>query len=152
MERIVKNIRLDIAPNKVALYLEDVRNVPRWNPLLDEVAIDEHHGRGKDASLRWRARVAGVELQGVSQVTAWIPGNEYAWRNTHQGSGSELHGSFQLKPADGGTDLTATVEYELPGPTAELLQVTGIKRHLEGAVQKALENIKREVAVAAEQR
>jgi hypothetical protein len=142
MPEIQKTMRIEASIDQVASVIEDPTSVPKWNPPVTALAVDENLAQGLGSRVKWEAHLAGIPVAGSSAAIAWEPGREYAWRNTEQTTGFSLESSFTLEPVDDETNLTATLSYEVSKWVEPILDVAGVEQLLEQDVEKTLVNIR----------
>ena len=137
MPRTSRSAIINAPVDKVFAYIDDPMNAPEWNPTLMEVT--EVTGSGVGQHYRWRAKMAGVPLNGETTVTEHIP-NE---RRVIEGKGGvNVNWIFTFEPHDGGTKFGIDIEYTIPVPVLGKLAEKLVLKRNERAADMGMENIK----------
>jgi len=96
---------------EVFAYANAPSTMPDWMSALVEVR--NVIGSGAGLQWEWTYKMAGVHVRGQSVIVDYIL-NECA---THQGIGMlSVDWTTMVEPHDGGTKLTAKLEYTIPVP------------------------------------
>jgi ribosome-associated toxin RatA of RatAB toxin-antitoxin module len=69
--------------------------------------------RGVGARFKVLMQVGSIHAGGVLRVTKWKVPERIAWRSE---SGVELYGSWTVREAQAGSELSYEIDYSLPGP------------------------------------
>jgi uncharacterized membrane protein len=133
---------VDTSPDDAFALGVDVSRGPEWNNSL--VAVRDVTGQldtlgasyvailklgGRQLETRWE--VTGVEKPKLLELRASAPQGGTAISTTH------------FEPADGGTDMTIEVDYELPGGFAgSVADKLFVERAIERDVKHSMENFK----------
>lgn len=88
-------------------YPEFFHGLTRWKLLSDEP--------GPGARYRVLMKVGAIEAGGTVVVTAWDEDRRIAWKHEQ---GIHQHGSWQLTPAEDGTEVTLEIGFDLSGGLA----------------------------------
>jgi hypothetical protein len=121
-----------------------------WHPLVSRVSATE--AKGSDvlrSPQEWEGIVAGIRMRGVSTVTVWEPGKEYAFLNTDNSTGLSVESRFVIDTKGDESVLTASASFNLPREAAVMVNQAEVSRFFADAVEKALSNI---AAMATEER
>ena len=124
--------------SEVFAYANAPATMPDWMTALVEVR--NVIGSGAGQQWEWTYKMAGVHVRGQSVIVDYIL-NECA---THQGIGMlSVNWTTKVAPHDGGTKLTAKLEYTIPVPVlgrlAEHLTVQRNARELDASLSNLKE-------------
>ena len=120
MVRVSRSVTINRPPRAVYEFWQELENLPRFMYHLQEV-----HATGNGRS-HWIARApAGQQVEWDAEIVEERPGELIAWRAL---PGSDIHheGSvrFRPAPADRGTEVEVTLQYDAPGGKAGALIAT----------------------------
>lgn len=110
MPAIERTLFIRAHPEAVFDLIARVEDFSRYSRIIREV-----RGIGPD-TYHWIIRVAGIEFDWDSVVTEARRPHRFTWRSVR---GIENGGTFDLKPARGGTEVCFTMEYRLASPILE---------------------------------
>jgi uncharacterized membrane protein len=140
MNRIEKKIRIKARADKVFEFLSDPQRMPEWATDVTRVAILA--GRGKGMRYRKFFSSGRFFFSAVTRESFYdyevteISREKLSWRSL---SGPRSRESFRLKPTNGETELTYSLEYTLP----LLGSFIDSSRVIEHRVKKSLEALKK---------
>ena len=125
---------------EVFAYANAPSTMPDWMSALVEVR--NVIGSGAGLQWEWTYKMAGVHVRGQSVIVDYIL-NECA---THQGIGMlSVDWTTMVEPHDGGTKLTAKLEYTIPVPVlgrlAEHLTIRRNARELDASLLNLKETL-----------
>lgn len=109
------------------------------NPIASMEVVGEQT-EGVGTIYRWSFRLPFGFRWGFDEVvTAWEPGRRFAYQAT---TGWDMKAGTRLEPEAGGTRVTFTIDYRLPGPWISLpiprwLESLGVDRALAGIARRA---------------
>ena len=141
MSHLSTTIRVEATPETVFDLIADPSRAPEWQTLLAELGEISGRAGGVGSSYSAYYRVAGKRIEARFVVTA-------AERpRIHQSAGTTRGGwarwTSMIDPADGGSDVRISLEYELPGDAIGSLfgMLTGPV--IEKAFHRTYANLKR---------
>ncbi|MBW2381324.1 MAG: SRPBCC family protein [Deltaproteobacteria bacterium] len=134
------SIVIDAPVSEVFAYANAPSTMPDWMSALVEVR--NVIGSGAGLQWEWTYKMAGVHVRGQSVIVDYIL-NECA---THQGIGMlSVDWTTMVEPHDGGTKLTAKLEYTIPVPVlgrlAEHLTIRRNARELDASLLNLKETL-----------
>ena len=138
MAKAEKTISINAPVETVFGYLDEPTNLPEVWPSMVEVKDVQRLPNG-GASFRCVYKMAGVRLEFASEDTEHIA-NQRTVSKTKGGIESTFIWMFQ--PEDGGTKLTAEVEYIVPIPVLGKLAEAFIIKMNERELELLLANLK----------
>ena len=95
--------------------------------ILTPLPIEMRRGQ----HIEYRIALGGVPMVWLTEITEWQP-NERFVDEQRRGPYSYWRHLHELRESEGGTEMTDTVDYELPlGPLGALAHSLGVKRTLE---------------------
>lgn len=127
-------------PATVFAWVADYRNVPRvlegverWRPLGRRTT-------GEGVRFAVTIRVFGQELEDVLVLDTWEEPRAIGWRSE---SGSAGHsGDWRFRPRGGGTEVTLTIGYRVPGGVLGGLVAGPLVGALRSRLEDALERMR----------
>lgn len=137
MKTIEKEIRIDAPPSTVYRFIDRTANAPDWIPSM--TAVWNVQGSGPGKTYEWSYRMAGVKLEGKSEVTEARPPTHYQTRS--QGGVVSVW-DYDIRADGDGARLRLRVQYEIPVPVLGKLGERLLLRRNEREAQLAMENIK----------
>lgn len=142
MATVTRSINISAPVEKVFAYVSDPMNIPEWLPNMMEVT--EVTGSGVGQHYRWRAKMAGVPLNGESTVREYIPNQ----RRVVEGKGGFVSTwTFTYEPHDSGTKFGINIEYTIPVPVLGKLAEKLVLKQNERTADMAMANIKDKMEV-----
>jgi uncharacterized membrane protein len=138
MAKVERSVTIDAPVEKVFGYWEDPTNRPEVWPSLVEVKDVERLPRG-GARHRWVYKMAGVRLEGITEPIEHIPNQRIVERAK---DGIEATLTWTYQPEDGGTKVTAEVEYTVPIPVLGKVAEAFIVKVNEHEADLTLANLK----------
>jgi ligand-binding SRPBCC domain-containing protein len=128
---------------EVFAFFSDARNLERITPAwlkFQVVTIPSEIATG--VHIRYRLIWHGIPLRWTTEITSWNPPRDFEdiqlsgpyklWRHAHR---------FQER--DGGTQMTDSVEYELPfGPLGRIAHALQVRRNVESIFDYRFERIR----------
>jgi uncharacterized membrane protein len=134
------SIVINAPVGEVFAYANAPSTMPDWMSALVEVR--NVIGSGAGQQWEWTYKMAGVHVRGQSVIVDYIL-NECA---THQGIGMlSVNWTIMVEPHDGGTKLTAKLEYTIPVPVlgrlAEHLAIRRNARELDASLLNLKETL-----------
>ena len=134
------SIVINAPVSEVFAYANAPSTMPDWMSALVEVR--NVIGSGAGLQWEWTYKMAGVHVRGQSVIVDYIL-NECA---THQGIGMlSVDWTTMVEPHDGGTKLTAKLEYTIPVPVlgrlAEHLTIRRNARELDASLLNLKETL-----------
>ncbi len=137
MAKVKRSILVNAPAEKVYNYLVDYKNQPDWIPSSVEVWGGSEPGVGQ--SFKWKYKLAGVLIEGVSTVTELVPNKRMGFK-TKGGVASEWLLVVDVK--DGVTEVELNIEYTIPVPVLGKVAEKIVLKRNEREADLAMENIK----------
>ena len=111
MSKVSRTVHIKADSGKVLEYIADVSHHPAFLSALK--AVENVSGDPKDTSTNWSWSfiMAGVQLDGKAKTADYQEGKLYSFK-TYDGADSTF--VYEVQPEDDGTNLTITVDYEIP--------------------------------------
>ncbi|PSP32076.1 SRPBCC family protein [Halobacteriales archaeon QH_10_67_22] len=146
MIEVSDSIRVDAPVEAVFAFMDDPHNHVTVTPSLAAVRNVEPLDNG-GKRLEHTFRMAGVSLEGELVERT----HEEDARMLFEMRG-QLAGEIELvfEPADGGTELTYTGRYDLPGRVLSAVAEPFVRRYNERELRTTLANVKTHVETAAD--
>jgi len=139
MAKVTRKFNVKRKPEAVIDYLSDVENHPAFIPPLKSVANIAGDPKRKGTRWDWTFVMAGVEINGKAETSEYQAGKRYAFKTT----GIESTFSYSVEPADGGSRVTADVDYEVPqGVLAKIADKAVVEKMNERDADKAAQTLK----------
>jgi uncharacterized membrane protein len=118
-------------------FWRNLESLPRIAPRLRSVTVeDERHSR-------WKVHGPGVLLAWESEITRDVPGEEIAWRTTHDNALTHFGAvSFHPAPGDRGTVVYVHLEYIPPAGALGTAMARLSGQSPQGLVRETLRRMK----------
>lgn len=112
MIKMSRFVEINAPVEQVFAYLAEPRNTPEYWPSFQEVRDIEELPNGGTRS-KWVYKMAGVRFEGESEDIEFVPNQRFVVQSKG-GIASTI--TWDFRPTEnGGTMLTVTTEYTLPG-------------------------------------
>jgi carbon monoxide dehydrogenase subunit G len=130
--------RIDGPPDRIFAFLDDPQNHATITPSLHDIRHVEPLDNGGKA-LEYTYKMAGIGIDGrLVQTVHDRPARQvFALEN---GLSGEL--SYELRPDDDATVVTATADYEIPGRVLSAVAEPFVRRYNERELETVLENLR----------
>jgi uncharacterized protein YndB with AHSA1/START domain len=139
--KIEKSAKIDAPPEKVFALLTDRKEVTKWNKLIKEAIVTSKEPTGVGSTVHYVGEAGGARGEWDIETTEWVKNKKYAWRTT-SGDVAMLT-TWTLKEANGTTELTYEIRYELPySILGKIIDRLKASRDIENGMIKALQNLK----------
>ena len=111
MSRIENRRKIDADPASVFTYLAERENAPKLVPHLERVWDVQPAQAGVGQTWRWAFRLFGLPFEGTAKMLEFEPGRRLRFETV-----GKLHTfwTYAVAPAAGGSDVTVTVEHDIP--------------------------------------
>ena len=145
MPSISEKIIINVPPEKVFRLITNTDNWTEYVTSLTDIDNLSSPGMEPGTTFRWEYRMLGVKFNGTGRVTENVPQKAF---------GMKMEGSFPLTehytmvPVDGGTEMTVTVEYEIPN---RVLERIANSRLVEKLNKREAENVLAKVKLLCEE-
>ena len=137
MAKVEGTIHINVPPEQVMEALLDVEAAPEWTPSLEKVW--DVQGRGVGCTYQWQYKMGGISFEGSTEITE-VTSDRMVMKTT---GGIPSTWVWTLTPADGGTDLSVTVEYTVPGSVlGAIANKLVIERQNQKETNETLANLK----------
>ncbi len=139
MTKVTRKFNVTRKPEAVIDYISDVENHPAFIPALKSVANIAGDPKRKGTHWDWTFVMAGVEIKGKAETADYQAGKRYSFKTT----GIDSTFVYSVEAADGGTQVTADVVYEVPqGVLAKIADKTVVERMNERDADLAAQSLK----------
>jgi carbon monoxide dehydrogenase subunit G len=139
MAKVTRKFNVKRKPEAVIDYISDVENHPAFIPPLKSVANIAGDPKRKGSHWDWTFVMAGVEINGKAETADYQAGKRYSFKTT----GIESTFTYTVEAADGGSQVTADVVYEVPqGVLAKMADKTVVERMNERDADRAAQSLK----------
>jgi carbon monoxide dehydrogenase subunit G len=139
MAKVTRKFNVKRKPEAVIDYISDVENHPAFIPPLKSVANIAGDPKRKGTSWDWTFVMAGVEINGKAETADYQAGKRYSFKTT----GIDSTFIYSAEAADGGSQVTADVVYEVPqGVLAKIADKAVVERMNERDADQAAQNLK----------
>ena len=109
--RIERSIEIKAPPEKVFVYMKDLKKMPEWMPSCKSHKITSEQRHGVGTTTHCVMEQAGRIIEWDAVVTEYIENRKQAW---HCDKPSRNDGIFEFEPTEKGTKVTFTMDYDLP--------------------------------------
>lgn len=109
--KIVRSINIDVTPDKVFAYVQDLENMPEWMSSCKSHRITSQQRSGVGTTTHCVMEQAGRVIEWDSVVTEYVENEKMVW---HCEKPSRNDGIFEFEPTTTGTKVTFTMDYDLP--------------------------------------
>jgi carbon monoxide dehydrogenase subunit G len=139
MAKVTRKFTVKRKPEAVIDYIADVENHPAFIPPLKSVANIAGDPKRKGTNWDWTFVMAGVEINGKAETADYQAGQRYSFKTT----GIDSTFIYTAEPADGGSQVTADVVYEVPqGVLAKMADKAVVERMNERDADRAAQSLK----------
>ncbi len=138
MASVSESIRIDAPVETVFEYLDDPHNHAEVTPSVSDVQNVERLDNG-GKRLDCRYKMAGIGLKTVLEQTIHEPNSRMVF-DMRSGVDGEI--ALQFVEVDGGTEVTYTATYEIPGRVLNAVVEPFAITYNERELRTALENLK----------
>ena len=138
MAKLEKTVFIKAPVEKVFAFMDDPMHLPEIWPSMVEVK-DVTPLTGGKYSFAWVYKMAGVKMDGLSEVTEWVA-NQHIVTESRKGIQSRFDWVYSAEA--GGTKLKVEVEYTIPIPLLGKLAESIIVKQNEHESDVLLANLK----------
>src|SRR3990172_1107102 len=96
-------------PARVQAALEDIPRAPEWITSLQKVWDVQGHGKG--CKYKWTFKMGGLNVDGETEISESSPARFVMATS----GGIPSTWTWEMKPAQGGTELKLSIYYTVPG-------------------------------------
>lgn len=142
MSQITKAIDISLPPQQVFDYIADFRNSLNYMPNFTKFDAIGSIARGLGATVEAEGHFLGMSIKTVLEIVEFEENRRLVSRSTQ---GVKSISIWDLKPLpDGGTEVTFTSEYSLPGRMLGwMLDRLLVEKDVEKTVVQTLVNLKK---------
>ncbi|TQQ81324.1 SRPBCC family protein [Halonotius terrestris] len=141
MVTVADDIEIDASPEAVFEYLDEPTNHRRITPAISEVSnVEPLDNGGKELDFTYR--LVAVPVSGHLVQTVHDPPNQHRFEMSGGLSG-EL--GFEIEAVDGGSRVTYSAEYAIPGHVISRVIEPFVRRYNESELESTLANLKAEL-------
>jgi carbon monoxide dehydrogenase subunit G len=139
MAKVTRKFNVKRKPEAVIDYIADVENHPAFIPPLKSVGNIAGDPKRKGTRWDWTFVMAGVEINGKAETADYQAGKRYSFKTT----GIDSTFIYTVEAADGGSQVTADVVYEVPqGVLAKMADKAVVERMNERDADRAAQSLK----------
>ena len=144
MPSVSHTIEIGQPPSTLSKILLDANRIRDWAPVVvDSSCSQEVLKEGSVFSIKADLKSVGGPKFDFDNIVEKISDREIVWRQT-KGSLKRLEWHFQLDPAEKGTKLALTIDYQMPYSfIGKLLDKVKMHRVIDSACQVNLEGLKK---------
>ena len=133
------SIQIEASPDRVMAVLADAARWPEWYPGMTKIDVFEPFPE-TGGKVAFKVKSAGLSMPISETVLDYQPGRLQSFEMAGMLSGSAR---WELTPDGGGTRLTTTFDYALPGGLAgRIADALFVKRLNSTSLEQALRNCK----------
>ncbi len=137
MGTVSETVHVDASPEEVFAFLDDPENHMTVTPSISEIDdVQRLENGGK--RLSYTFRMAGIPLDGELVQTVHEEGEQMAFDMRGHLSGEIV---LTMTAVDGGTELTYSATYEIPGQVIASVAEPFARRYNERELRTTLENV-----------
>jgi uncharacterized membrane protein len=138
MSKIEKTTFINAPMEKVFAFMAEPNNIPEiWPSLLEVKNVQPLPNSGY--CYEWVYKMAGMRLEGQAEWTEFVKNQRIV--NKNEGSFPSTF-IWNYQPEDGGTRVTVTVEYTLPGAVLGKLAEPVLNKMNDHEAETVLANLK----------
>lgn len=145
MPAITEKIIINAPPEKVFRFIINTDNWTEYVTSLTDITDLSSPAMEPGTTFKWEYRMLGVKLNGVGRVTENVANRSFGMKM--EGS-IPLAEHYTLAPVDGGTEMTVSLEYEIPNRVLERIANT---RLVEKLNRREAENVLAKVKLLCEE-
>jgi carbon monoxide dehydrogenase subunit G len=139
MAKVTRKFNVKRKPEAVIDYIADVENHPAFIPPLKSVGNIAGDPKRKGTRWDWTFVMAGVEINGKAETADYQARKRYSFKTT----GIDSTFIYTVEAADGGSQVTADVVYEVPqGVLAKMADKAVVERMNERDADRAAQSLK----------
>ncbi len=137
MSHVEGVIQIMAPPAKVQEALEDIPHAPEWITSLQKVW--DVQGKGQGCKYKWTFKMGGINVDGETEIS-----ESSAARFVMATSGGiPSTWTWEMKPAEGGTELKLSIDYSVPGSVlGAIANKLIIEKENDKELRSALVNLK----------
>lgn len=137
MSHVEGVIQIMAPPAKVQAALEDIPHAPDWITSLQKVW--DVQGQGKGCKYKWTFKMGGINVDGETEISE-SSAERFVMATT---GGIPSTWTWEMKPADGGTELKLSIDYSVPGSVlGAIANKLIIEKENDKELRSALVNLK----------
>jgi uncharacterized membrane protein len=124
-------------PARVQAALEDIPRAPEWITSLQKVWNVQGHGKG--CKYKWTFKMGGLNVDGETEISESSPARFVMATS----GGIPSTWTWEMKPAQGGTELKLSIDYTVPGSVlGAITNKLIIEKENDKELRSALANLK----------
>jgi len=130
-------IQIMAPPARVQAALEDIPRAPEWITSLQKVWNVQGHGKG--CKYKWTFKMGGLNVDGETEISESSPARFVMATS----GGIPSTWTWEMKPAQGGTELKLSIDYTVPGSVlGAITNKLIIEKENDKELRSALANLK----------
>ena len=139
MPTINDSIRINAPVDKVFDYVTSPENWTQYVSSLTDVTNISSPGLEPGTTFTWEYKMLGIRLHGTGAVTENVANQSFAMRME---SAVPFREHYRFIPVDSGTELSVTIEYEMPNKVLETIASAVAEKLNRREAQNILDKIK----------
>ncbi len=140
MTKIIRDIAIAAAPEKIMEYISNVKNHTAFIPPLKSVDDVEGDEQTVGAGWTWTFEMGGMEFSGKAETVEYVPGQKFQYKTT---GGIESIFTYSVTSDGEGSRLTVEVVYEVPASVLGQIADKSVVENMNTAqADAATQNIK----------
>ncbi|MGH9360941.1 MAG: SRPBCC family protein [Thermoanaerobaculia bacterium] len=144
MPHVERKGKVDAAPPEAFAFVADRGHAPEWVPNLTRVWDLEPREPQVGQRWKWEYELLGMSFEGEGEMTELEPGRRCRFRTKGLLASTW---TYTVEPADGGSEVTVAVDYELPDTLwGRIGDRVAFARMNEGQAEKLIANLQRRFA------
>ena len=149
MTQVTAQIHIDAPKEKVWDVLADLGGIYKWNPGVVRSHSTSEQKQGVGATRHCDLQMMGGRLE--ERAVEWREGEGYTIDVYESSLPMKNKVDFSIEPADDGTRVSATVDYQIKyGPLGALLDVLVVRRQVKKGFTDLLAGLKHYVETGEE--
>jgi carbon monoxide dehydrogenase subunit G len=139
MPLVERSTTIAVPPERAFGFVADASNALRWMHNFTRFEPEGPDAYGLGARVRATGMVLGFPVATTLEIVEFDPPRRLVSRTTGR---LRSHSTWEFAPAEGGTRVTFTGEYDVPGGLLRLIGGPLVQRELETNAEISLRNLK----------
>ncbi len=146
MSKFSRKVKIKASPKEVFDFVVDPENWTKYVTSLVNVRDLKPKKARKGTKFKWTYRMLGMNFHGTGEITEFVQNKRFGLKMEGNHPIAE---NYTFASADGGTELTFEIEYEMPGKIMGVVSKTGL---IEKLNKKESENVLSKVKMLCEEK
>jgi carbon monoxide dehydrogenase subunit G len=139
MPRVERSATIAVPPERAFDYVADAGNALKWMHNFSRFDPERPGSRGLGARVNATGLVMGSPITTTLEIVEFDPPRRLASRTTGR---LKSYSIWEFAPAEGGTRVTFSGEYDVPGGLLRVIGGPLVQRELETNAEISLRNLK----------